>query len=102
MRKVISILTFFTAICISARGPTLRISGVIRSSRDSSALDGASVLVKGTSAGTSSNATGTYTINCQPNATLIVTFLGYVSKEVPVNKEANANSAILKEIELIS
>ncbi len=69
-------------ICNRAEHPHFRCN---RSSRDSSALEGASVLVKGTSAGTSSNATGTYTINCQPNATLIVTFLGYASKEVPVN-----------------
>ncbi len=85
MKKTILILTLFIAISISAIAQDVKISGVIRSSKDSSVLSGASVKIEGTTHGTIANTTGGYAISCPINAVLIITALGYTSKEVPVN-----------------
>jgi hypothetical protein len=48
------------------------------------ALRGASISVKGRSGGTSTNASGAYSINVPDNAVLIVSYVGYESQEVNV------------------
>jgi TonB-linked SusC/RagA family outer membrane protein len=54
-------------------------------------LEGANVRVKGTSLSTQTAADGSFTIRAASNATLIVTFIGYDNKEVPVNDQTNIN-----------
>ena len=48
------------------------------------ALRGASISVKGRTGGTSTNASGAYTINVPDNAVLIISYVGYESQEVSV------------------
>jgi hypothetical protein len=56
---------------------------------DGSVLPGVTVLVKGTNQGTASDATGMFALEAAPQHTLIFSFIGYVSQEVPVgNKTA--------------
>lgn len=65
------------------------IQGKVVSSTDGNALAGVSVLVKGESAGTSTDDEGRFTIsNVKPGITLIFTFVGYERKEVQL---ANQN-----------
>ena len=52
-------------------------------------LAGATVLVKGTANGTSTDADGNFTINADPNATLVISFVGFESKEVLVNNRSD-------------
>ena len=47
-------------------------------------IPGVSVTVKATNRGTITNIEGTYSVSASPNATLVFSFLGYVSQEVPV------------------
>ncbi|MET4545393.1 TonB-linked SusC/RagA family outer membrane protein [Pedobacter africanus] len=60
-------------------------------------LIGASILVKGTTTGVTANAEGEFSINAPANATLIVRFIGYKTKEVPV--EGRKNIAVVLESE---
>ena len=46
------------------------------------AVSGASVVVKGTTNGTTTNETGNYTIMAPANATLVVSYVGYPTKEI--------------------
>ena len=48
-------------------------------------LPGVNVLVKGTNTGAISDAKGMYSVNAAKNATLILTYVGFNSKEVAVN-----------------
>lgn len=51
-------------------------------------LPGANVLVKGTTIGTTSDASGAYTLSIsEANAVLVFSFIGYTSKEVAVNSQ---------------
>ncbi|MEG1545552.1 MAG: TonB-dependent receptor plug domain-containing protein, partial [Tannerellaceae bacterium] len=51
---------------------------------------GASVLVKGSTIGTSTNIDGEFSINASKGATLIISYIGYVSQEVTVTGKSLA------------
>lgn len=73
---------------------SLTISGTVADSNGDPVV-GANVLEKGTSNGTITDLDGRFTLSVEPNAVLKISYIGYLSKEVPVN-----NQRILK-IELI-
>lgn len=54
---------------------------------DNSPLPGATILVKGTTNGTTAAADGGFTINVPAGATLVVSFLGYEPREVAVGNQ---------------
>ena len=74
----------------------IKITGII-TDEAGGPLPGASVLEKGTSNGVSTDFDGNYTISvADKNAILVVSYLGYASKEVPVLGKTTIN-IILKE-----
>ncbi len=52
-------------------------------------LAGVSVLVKGSATGTTTNANGEFTLQANKGATLVLSFVGYESKEIRVNNSGN-------------
>ena len=52
------------------------------------ALPGANIVVKGSSNGTASNEQGLYSIKAAGNATLVFSFIGYETQEIPVSNRA--------------
>lgn len=54
-------------------------------------LPGVSVKVKGTTMGTSTDVAGNYSLSVNENATLIFSYIGYVSKEVAVNNQSSVD-----------
>lgn len=63
------------------------ISGTVKDS-NGEPLIGVSILEKGTSNGTATDLEGSFTINLtNANATLVLTYIGYVAKEVPVSNQ---------------
>ena len=67
-------------------------------------LIGASVVVKGTSDGVATDIDGNFTLNVSPNATLVVSYIGYNTKEVAVNGQStisvtlDEDSVVLGEV----
>ncbi|MFI0428176.1 SusC/RagA family TonB-linked outer membrane protein [Mariniflexile sp. HMF6888] len=67
-------------------------------------LPGATVLVKGTTTGTSSDFDGNYSIKANQGATLVFSFVGYTTKEVNVGASNSINvtlsedAAVLEEV----
>ena len=57
---------------------------------------GASVLVKGTSTGAATDFDGKFTLNAKPGATLVISYIGYLTKEVKVDSR-NSYSITLEE-----
>jgi len=54
------------------------------SGKNGESLPGATILIKGTSAGTSANLNGEFYINAKPEDILVVSFVGFKTIEVPV------------------
>lgn len=52
-------------------------------------LSGASVVIKGTEKGTTTNDDGNFTINANPGDVLVISMIGYIPQEVKVGSRAN-------------
>ena len=84
------LLTFLATGYVSAQQKV--ISGKITDAGDGSPLPGASVAVKGTSAGTLSDVNGAFSLNVDDNASvLVVSFIGYLAQDVSIGNSNNIN-----------
>ena len=83
-----------------------QVTGVV-SDQDNFALPGAAVMVEGTSIGTMADENGAFTIKADPGQVLIVSFIGFTDKKVPVTAQTqyfinlDADSNILEEIVVV-
>jgi TonB-linked SusC/RagA family outer membrane protein len=72
----------------------LRITGKVTGA-NGEALAGVSISVKGAGSGTSTDNNGAYTLTVPENATLVVSYIGYESKEVKVNSQSVVDIQLL-------
>ncbi len=88
MRKLLFIFLFLGATRIFAQGQV--VSGKVTGGADGAPLPGVSLLIKGTSQGTSTNSEGKFSITLTDpsKAVLVVSFIGYVKQEVPVGNKS--------------
>ncbi len=63
-----------------------KVTGKVTSETDGAPMPGVSVLVKGTATGTATDSDGSYALNVSDvsNGTLVFSFIGYVTKDVPL------------------
>ena len=66
-----------------------KVTGKVRDSEGE--LIGATVMEKGTSNGVITDYNGNFSIDVSPNATLVVSYVGYVTQEVRVGNQSNIN-----------
>jgi len=84
---------------------TKKVSGTV--SDDMGPVAGASIIEKGTSNGTITDVNGNYTLNVQPGATLVVSFMGYVTQEVKIgargviNVSLEEDNKVLEEVVVV-
>jgi TonB-dependent starch-binding outer membrane protein SusC len=77
----------------------IKVSGTITDASNNQALPGVNVLVKGTITGAISDANGNFTVTVtNPNATLVFSFIGYVSKEVALGGKTTVAVALEAEV----
>ena len=62
----------------------ITVTGSVTGVGDEGGLPGVNVVVKGTTTGTSTDSEGRYTIRVPENATLVFSFIGYTTQEIPV------------------
>jgi TonB-dependent starch-binding outer membrane protein SusC len=74
-----AVLLCFFVMGVSAQSP---IQGTVSSA--DSALEGATVTLKGTNISTSTNASGHFQINAPVKGVLVISYIGFASKEVPI------------------
>ncbi|GAB3042974.1 SusC/RagA family TonB-linked outer membrane protein [Spirosoma pulveris] len=77
--------------CLPALAQEVAITGRVTSSDDGSALPGVSVVVKGTTRGTTTDANGAYQINVGPATTLTFSFVGFKPQDVAVGNRTAIN-----------
>lgn len=78
------LLLFFSFQSFSQDSP---VTGTI-TSQTGEPLQGVSISLKGTNRGTSTDSAGQFTINAPSNGTLVISFVGYSTQEVPINGQA--------------
>lgn len=65
-------------------------------------MPGVNVIVKGTSAGTSTDATGRYSISVDEGATLVFSFIGYTTQEVVVGSRTSIDVTMNEDTQQLS
>ena len=77
----------------------IKVSGTITDEANNQPLPGVNIQVKGTVNGAISDANGNYVLTVNdPQATLIFSFIGYVSKEVPLDGKISVNVTLAAEV----
>jgi hypothetical protein len=67
-----------------AQAQTRDVSGRVTAASTKEALPGVTIVVKGTTIGTSTGTAGEFTLQVPDNATLVVSYVGFAQQEVPV------------------
>jgi TonB-linked SusC/RagA family outer membrane protein len=79
----------------ATRPVALTVTGRITSAEDGGGLPGVSVLLKGTTTGTSTDGNGRYSLTVPDGeGTLVFSFVGYVAREVPINDRTTINVSL--------
>lgn len=85
--RIFGSVFFFLSCTIMAQAQT--VTGTV--SADDGPLPGASVVVKGTTRGVSTDFDGNYSIEAGADDTLQFSYIGYATKEIPVNNQIQIN-----------
>ncbi|CAG5002226.1 TonB-dependent receptor P26 [Dyadobacter sp. CECT 9275] len=78
------------------------ITGTVNSKTDGSALPGVSVLVKGTTNGTTTDAAGKFSIAASPSNSLVFSFIGYKNVEVLVGSQSVVNLTMEEDAAMLN
>jgi len=90
------LMGLFACLCIiSAQAQNKTITGKVTDAKDGSVLVGASVVVKGSKAGTQTGADGTFKITVPSSTTtLVISSVGYANQEVNVQSRTSVEVAL--------
>ena len=80
---------------------TISVSGKVTDATTNESLIGVTVVVKGSTQGVTTNVDGVYTIKAAANATLTFSYLGYTTKDVPVNGATTLNVQLAASAEML-
>ena len=81
----------------------LKVTGTLTDAETGTALIGATVQVKGTTNGTSTDLDGTYSIEAPDgNAILVFSYIGYVNQEVVVGNQSTINVSLVPDIQSLN
>lgn len=76
----------------------ITVTGTVTSEEDNTPIPGVSILVKGTTTGTITDAEGKYSLSVDEEATLIFSVIGYTTMEVPVESRSTIDIAMATDI----
>jgi len=96
MKKAfLALLILMYSFAAFAQG--VQVKGVVTSADDGQPIPGVSVVVKGTTNGTTTDIDGNYTVNAPGHSTLIFSFVGMTSQEIQVNMQTAINVVLATE-----
>jgi len=97
MRKPILLFMLFLLVFSVIAQEKITITGNVT---DNTGLGfpGVSILEKGTMNGTVSDFDGNFTITSSPQSTLVFSFIGFITKEVPVNSQTTINVQMQEDV----
>ncbi|KQC32000.1 membrane protein [Nonlabens sp. YIK11] len=96
MNQKLKIATLLLLLPLFALAQTVK--GTVTDGSTNLPVLGASVVVKGTSNGTSTDFDGNYTLNNVPeNATIVISYLGYATQEIPYTGQETLNVALAED-----
>jgi len=97
LHTVLFLLTFGLLQWAMAQQKT--VTGTVTVSETGEPLIGATVMVKGTTLGTTTNIDGQYSLSVSKDQTLVFSFIGFISQEVLVGGQATINVSLSQSTE---
>ena len=97
-RLLINISLMLTVVALFAQQ---RVSGTVTDS-DGSVLPGATVLIKGTSDGVTTDIDGSFELDVDDESVLVVSYLGFVTQEIPVGTRTVIDVSLVDDISDLS
>lgn len=98
-KKVQRLLLVLGILCCYGMQAQTTVKGVVTESGSGMALPGVSVLVKGTTTGTTTNIDGEYNLKVSDaNAVLRFSYLGFVTQEISVNGQSVINVSLVEDV----
>lgn len=101
MPKVILMLMTFLALTTTLWAQN-RVNGTVTNAADKLPLAGVSVVVKGSTTGTSTDGSGNYSLSAPNGATLVFSFIGYGSKEISVGNQTRIDISLSESAEALN
>ena len=95
------LVVFFLASFSFIQAQNITLSGTVRDEAKSG-LPGVNVLEKGTSNGTITDSAGKFSMSVNSAATLVFSFVGYVSKEVVVGGKTDIEADLQDDVTTLS
>ena len=88
MKQKFFLIVWFSLLATGMlQAQNLKLTGSIQDSDTKEPLPGASIMQKGTTNATITNENGVFNLSAPVGATIVVTYLGYIGVEFPVNNE---------------
>ena len=102
MKKILFLLMLGLSFPWMLLAQTYPISGVVTSSGDGEALIGVSVMIKGTTIGSATDANGAFQLNARPSDVLVFSYLGHTTKEITVGSTRNFQVTLDEDLRALS
>jgi TonB-linked SusC/RagA family outer membrane protein len=101
-QRLLKLVTLFFLVSASAMAQT--ITGRVTSGADGSPLPGVSVLVRGTTNGTTTDTDGRFSLNVPDpqSSVLVMSFIGFGTQEIPVNNRTTIDVAMAEDVTLMN
>ncbi len=89
-------------VTTAAHAQVHTVTGTVLGAADNDPLVGVNVVEAGTLNGTATDVDGTFTlVVSSPNATLVVSFVGFVTQEIPVNAQSELSVSLVEDTRLL-
>jgi TonB-dependent starch-binding outer membrane protein SusC len=75
-----------------------KVTGKVITTSDNSVVPGANIIIKGTTLGTVTDVNGNFSMDVSENDVLIISYIGYVTKEIPVAGTTSIEVKLVEEI----
>ena len=95
--RILTILSFlFLGILVSGQlyAQGIRVTGKVTDAADRSSLTGVTIQEKGTTTGTITDIDGNYSLTVSSTSTLVFSYVGYTTQEIPVNGRTSINVSL--------
>jgi TonB-linked SusC/RagA family outer membrane protein len=93
---------WFGLACLPGVAQTTAVTGKVTAADDGAALPGVTVLEKGTTNGTSTDAQGNYRLSVAGNATLVFSFIGFTTEEAGVGGRSTLDVTLAPDVKALN
>ncbi len=97
--KLLLLLMLFVFAFAKGQQPATEVTGTVISSEDQTPVPGATILIKGTTTGTVTDANGHFTLkNVPSSAVIVISFVGMQTEQVSVSGQKTINVSLVPDI----